>query len=834
MDTNGNPMARRHLEPVDLSFPVTKRVLLPPDVLIVPASAVAVDVRSQLKFEDGEYAVTRIGTRTPSRIIDTQAADLLSEFRTPRTIIEAVIRYSLEKGIDPRSTLEDAFPLLERFIFERLLVSEGSEDGRPMTPTLSLGEELAGFEIHGVVQVLEDTEVYRAADTKGQPAALKIARTASRRSLTARFARETAILRHLDGQVNPSLLAEGQLDGRPYFFMEWCSGISATHAVGHPHRPTAENDAQLLHLCQAIVRSYTHLHAQGVVHGDVHPRNVLIGDDHLVTIVDFGFARLNGLGNELHIAERGGVDFYLEPEYARARLAKRKPPAVTFLGEQYSLAALIYQLMTGSHYARFSLEKGELRRQVVEQEPLGFEVVGRAPWPELERVLNRALAKNPRDRFPTLEAFADELAAAHLPEDQERPSQREMKVSRRPAFDSLVVDTALQQLGLSAPLFASGSLPAPIASVNYGAAGIAYAVYRVACSREDPALLALADAWSNKAIASLTDEHAFVSQDLGISSTMVGATSLYHAVGGVHLVQALVSQAMGDAVSQQAAADAFIDASRASDKHLDLTLGRSGSLLGCALLLESMRMDEFLDSQPLIRRGDELAGEIWVETETFDAIAQCAAFPYLGIAHGWAGVLYASLAWFRAAHRPISTQIVQKLEQLADLAEPVAYGVRWPIRVLPRPEGDHRDRSWPNFMSGWCNGSAGFVFLWTLAYELTGESRYLALAERAAWNAWKDPDPLVTVCCGLAGRAYAMLNMSRATGEQIWLERALNLANEIDIDFSVSDSHRHSLYKGSLGAIVLLSDLNCPAEASLPVFESEGWSSRPALQTPVD
>jgi eukaryotic-like serine/threonine-protein kinase len=815
-----------------MSLPATERVLLPHDVLIVPASAVASTVRSELKLDDGEYAITRIGARTSSRIVDTPTADLLSEFRTPTTIVDAVIRYSRARRVDPRATLEDAFPLLEQFFYERLLVSEGSEDSRAITPSLPPGEELAGFEIHDAIQVLEDTEIYRATDRTGMPAALKIARTASRRSLTRRLGREASILRHLDGQVNPGLLAAGDLNGRLYLLMEWCPGISPACATGHSHQASTGTDVQRLALCQAITGCYAHLHAQGVIHGDVHPGNLLVAGDHSVRIVDFGFARVTGLGKQFEDVERGGVDFYVEPEYARARLAKRRPPAVTFLAEQYSLAALIYQLMTGLHYARFSLDKGELRRQIVEHEPLGFEVVGRHPWPELERVLSRALAKDPRDRYPSVSAFADELARVRLPDDDECSSPHNVKDRRRPVGEAVehLIDTAMQQLGLSAPLFASSSLPAPIASVNFGAAGIAYAVYRVACRREDPALLALSDAWSNKAIATLSDERAFVSQDLGMSPAMVGPTSLYHATGGVHLVQALVSQAMGDAVSQQVAIDAFIVASRASDSHLDLTLGRSGSLLGCALLLESMRMDQLLDSKPLVQRGDQLAREIWTEVGAFGPIAQCTSLMHLGIAHGWAGVLYANLAWSRAALRPVSTEVVKILEELAVLAEPVGYGIRWPIRMPSTATHNHRDRSPPNFMSGWCNGSAGFVHLWTLAHELTADSRYLTLAERAAWDAWKDHDPLVTVCCGLAGRSYALLNVYRATGEEIWLERALQLADEMNVE--VAGAYQHSLYKGSLGAIVLLSDLQSPAQASLPVFESEGWQHRPTHHTP--
>src|ERR1017187_8368600 len=62
-------------------------------------------------------------------------------------------------------------------------------------------------------------------------------------------------------------------------------------------------------------------------------------------------------------------------------------------------------------------------------------------------------------------------------------------------------------------------------------------------------------------------------------------------------------------------------------------------------------------------------------------------------------------------------------------------------------------------MAGWCNGSAGFVFTWTLAHQLLGEARYLELAEKAAWNAWELREGLGNLCCGLVGQAYALLNV---------------------------------------------------------------------------
>ena len=62
-------------------------------------------------------------------------------------------------------------------------------------------------------------------------------------------------------------------------------------------------------------------------------------------------------------------------------------------GEQYSLAALLYLLITSDHYLDFRLERDEMVRQVVTEPPLPFAKRGIAPWPDVEAILGRALAE---------------------------------------------------------------------------------------------------------------------------------------------------------------------------------------------------------------------------------------------------------------------------------------------------------------------------------------------------------------------------------------------------------------------------------------------------------
>jgi hypothetical protein len=102
------------------------------------------------------------------------------------------------------------------------------------------------------------------------------------------------------------------------------------------------------------------------------------------------------------------------------------------------------------------------------------------------------------------------------------------------------------------------------------------------------------------------------------------------------------------------------------------------------------------------------------------------AYANLGIAHGWAGLLYATLCWCAATGEPLPSALADRLDQLGECAEPVNRCLHWKWDLA---SGHHNPAS--QSMPGWCNGSAGYVFLWTEAHEAIGEKQYLELAEGA-------------------------------------------------------------------------------------------------------
>ncbi len=216
------------------------------------------------------------------------------------------------------------------------------------------------------------------------------------------------MLEQLDGTAGPRLRRRGTIGESPYLVLDWCAGSAADIAAAEYRAlPSDERRAALLSLAIAVLDVYARLHARGVVHGDIHPRNILVDRDNRVSLLDFALARQ--IGTDSTGVPRAGVPFYYEPELARALLDGLTPPPASEAGEQFALAALLYLLFTGEHYQDFQLEQHAFLSAIRDGSVLSFAARGIEPWPEAEAVLARALSKAPAERWPSISVFADSL-----------------------------------------------------------------------------------------------------------------------------------------------------------------------------------------------------------------------------------------------------------------------------------------------------------------------------------------------------------------------------------------------------------------------------------------
>jgi serine/threonine protein kinase len=825
---------------------VSDPLVLRSDVVLVPVTELAPEVRAKFESDAGDYTVSRLHGRMPSQVIDGETASLLQIFRRPTTIVDAVIRNSRDLAKDPASWLDEILPHLDGFLRNHVLVPAGSDEERELRPLLDAGARVNGWEVVRCVHLMEESEIYRV-QRDGVEGAMKIARApspgASRHPLPASGARGTreghreskeqgsreelcdseeksAQETHGDGEEqrtreelrespSPRLRGEGARradegtlfdnesevlesldrlldcgahDGRAYCVTEWHDGTDATTASSYGRH----DRASILALCTSVAGAYAELHERGVVHGDVHPRNLIIGAHGSVRIIDFGLSRIDGRSTR-HVP-RGGMYTFFEPEYLAA-VRNGQQRAASFAGEQYAVAALLYLLITGTHYVDFRLEREEMMRQAETEPPLPFAARRIPPWPEVESIIFRALEKDPARRFESMRAFAEALRAV-------QPTSVALSEEARQ-----LVDEELASLARGGALFTDGC-PKPHASVNYGAAGAAMALLRIASVRNDARLLALADVWRSRAALYATSPDGWYDEEHELPHSMLGDVSPYHSPAGLYAVSALLAWARNDRTLQRSATHSFIDTAQLPCDSIDLTLGRSGTLLAAALLREL--------GDEVHALGDALARDLWQRLDALPPLRDQPPDTYLGIAHGWSGYLYATLRWSRAAGTPLPSTFVTRLDELAELRVARGRGAWWPRQL---GGGAH------DMMAGWCNGAAGHVFTWTAAYDALRDERWLALAELAAWNAWEEPLHHADLCCGSAGRAYALLNLYKNTGDRDWLARACQLANHAAGAARSTAQRPHALWKGELGIAALIADLEVPESAAMPLFE---------------
>ena len=249
----------------------------------------------------------------------------------------------------------------------------------------------------------------------------------------ARFLREREILARL---VHPHVaqLHDGGVadDGSPYFTLEYVAGEPITRWCDTRRLDVRARLALLLQVCSAVAYAHRNL----VVHRDLKPSNILVTDDGVVKLLDFGIAKLLEAGAEPGLT---GTQLVMTREYAAPEQVLGEP--ITTATDVYALGVLTYTLLTGHlPYPRAEAGETSFAKAVVEHapEPLSGAVrrpvrkrdgdatstesiaAARAATPktlrralrgDLERIVERALEKSPEARYPTVGAFADDIRA---------------------------------------------------------------------------------------------------------------------------------------------------------------------------------------------------------------------------------------------------------------------------------------------------------------------------------------------------------------------------------------------------------------------------------------
>ncbi len=280
--------------------------------------------------------------------------------------------------------------------------------------TLPAGTRLASYEIVSPIGAGGMGEVYRARDTKlSRDVAIKVLppELAGDTARLARFEKEARTASALNHPNIVTIYEIGQVDETSFIAMELVQGRTLREVVAAG--PLALR--KLLPIAAQAADGLAKAHAAGIVHRDLKPENLMVTRDGFVKILDFGLAKLvpggfeGSRGAEHLTVTRGteagtvlGTVGYMSPEQASGE-------PVDFRSDQFSLGSILYEMIAGRR-AFDRPTAAQTLSAIIESEPEQIAALNSSAPSQLCWIVERCLAKEPRDRYAATEDLARDLA----------------------------------------------------------------------------------------------------------------------------------------------------------------------------------------------------------------------------------------------------------------------------------------------------------------------------------------------------------------------------------------------------------------------------------------
>ena len=188
-------------------------------------------------------------------------------------------------------------------------------------------------------------------------------------------------------------------DHLQYIVMEYVDGMTLREYLNE--RGGKLSSRETVHFISQILKALEHAHANGVVHRDIKPQNIMLLDNGQLRMMDFGIARISRADNPLLAGKAMGSVHYISPEQA-------KGDETDCTSDIYSVGVMMYEMLSG-HLPFDAEDAVEVAIKQISDEPRSLhELAPEVPYALVE-ITEKAMAKLPQNRYPSARAMLDAL-----------------------------------------------------------------------------------------------------------------------------------------------------------------------------------------------------------------------------------------------------------------------------------------------------------------------------------------------------------------------------------------------------------------------------------------
>jgi predicted Ser/Thr protein kinase len=271
----------------------------------------------------------------------------------------------------------------------------------------SIDKLLDQYKIERIIDTRRKVDIYLALDIESNNTVVIKLIKQPREKQIEELKREFNFLKILSKTgVTPAAYTFIEKAGYVYFTQEFVDGLALSHYI----KKRGSTKKLVLTIATELIKAFGKIHAENIVHGDIHPSNIIFTNETKIKVIDFGFAIHQELEKN-EVIQFGGVYFFMPPERIRKTSFKKFTRKPDYYSDVFQLGVVLYKFLydtypfNGITWEELATEIKEKQIEFPPKSQFGFLV---PEW--LKRIIKKCVAKRPSKRF----ANAQELYKALL------------------------------------------------------------------------------------------------------------------------------------------------------------------------------------------------------------------------------------------------------------------------------------------------------------------------------------------------------------------------------------------------------------------------------------